>query len=105
MSFSLPPGAAVDSESHKTLAKALELGCTFWDSAVVYGCGHNEQLIGDFFRANPGAREKVFIASKCGIEVSNLCSVLKGDGCFGRELTMTYVIGRLGQEDHEGSEW
>jgi aryl-alcohol dehydrogenase-like predicted oxidoreductase len=70
MSFSLPPGAAVDAESHQTLATALHVGCTFWDSAIVYGAGHNEQLIGDFFRANPAAREKVFIASKCGIEVS-----------------------------------
>lgn len=70
MSFSFPPGAAIDSQSHETLAKALELGCTFWDTAVVYGAGHNEQLIGDFLRANPGAREKVFIGSKCGILVS-----------------------------------
>ena len=70
MGFSQSYGPAKDEESLQTLAKAVELGCTFWDSAAVYGCGHNESLIGKFFSENPGSREKVFIASKCGIEVS-----------------------------------
>jgi aryl-alcohol dehydrogenase-like predicted oxidoreductase len=69
MGFSQGYGPAKDEESLETLAKAVELGCTFWDSAVVYGCGHNESLIGRFFEENPGSREKVFLASKCGIEV------------------------------------
>ncbi|KAJ9096334.1 hypothetical protein QFC21_005154 [Naganishia friedmannii] len=68
MGFSMGYGPAKDEESLQTLAKAVELGCTFWDSAVVYGAGHNESLIGRFFKENPGSREKVFIASKCGIE-------------------------------------
>lgn len=72
MGFSQGYGPAKDEESLQTLAKAVELGCTFWDSAVVYGCGHNESLIGRFFRENPGSREKVFLASKCGIEVSRV---------------------------------
>lgn len=71
MGFSQSYGPAKDEESLQTLAKAVELGCTFWDSAAVYGCGHNESLIGKFFSENPGSREKVFIASKCGIEVSS----------------------------------
>jgi len=69
MSFSQSYGPAKDSESKETLTKALELGCTFWDSAVVYGGGHNETLLGEYFKEHPGTREKVFIASKCGIEV------------------------------------
>ncbi|KAG7562875.1 hypothetical protein FFLO_01704 [Filobasidium floriforme] len=68
MGMSQSYGAADDEESLKTLAKAVELGCTFWDSAAIYGSGHNERLIGRFFKENEGAREKVFIASKCGIE-------------------------------------
>jgi aryl-alcohol dehydrogenase-like predicted oxidoreductase len=71
MGFSQSYGPAKDEESLETLAKAVELGCTFWDSAVVYGAGHNESLIGRFFKENPGSRENVFIASKCGIEVSS----------------------------------
>jgi aryl-alcohol dehydrogenase-like predicted oxidoreductase len=70
MGFSQSYGPAKDEESLQTLAKAVELGCTFWDTAAVYGCGHNETLLGRFFAENPGSREKVFVASKCGIEVS-----------------------------------
>lgn len=68
MGFSMGYGPAKDEDSKKTLAKAVELGCVFWDSAVVYGAGHNEKLLGDFIR-EAGCRDKVFVASKCGIEV------------------------------------
>ncbi|WVW82519.1 hypothetical protein I302_104530 [Kwoniella bestiolae CBS 10118] len=71
MGFSQSYGTAVDSESHQTLSKALELGCTFWDSAAIYGKGHNEQLIGEWIKRNPEARDKVFIASKCGIHLDD----------------------------------
>ncbi|TYJ55912.1 hypothetical protein B9479_003435 [Cryptococcus floricola] len=67
MGLSIAYGPADDTESHKTLQKAIDLGCTFWDSAVVYGAGHNESLIGDFFKKT-GTRDKVFIASKCGFD-------------------------------------
>lgn len=55
--------------SLQTLAKAVEIGCTFWDTAVAYGNGQNESLVGEFFKKS-GTREKVFIASKCGFNVS-----------------------------------
>ncbi|KAI9636259.1 NADP-dependent oxidoreductase domain-containing protein [Dioszegia hungarica] len=67
MGFSMSYGPAVESESRETLDKALSLGCTFWDSAAIYGKGHNEQLIGDWVKQNPGSRDKLFIASKCGL--------------------------------------
>jgi aryl-alcohol dehydrogenase-like predicted oxidoreductase len=70
MSFSGGYGEAKDEDSLKVLSKAIELGCTFWDTAQVYGQGHNEELIGRFLRETPGAREKVFIGSKCGFTVS-----------------------------------
>ena len=69
MSFSGGYGEANDENSLKVLAKAVQLGCTFWDTAQVYGQGHNETLIGRFLSENPGAREKVFIGSKCGFTV------------------------------------
>jgi aryl-alcohol dehydrogenase-like predicted oxidoreductase len=78
MSLSGHYGAANDEESLKVLAKAVELGCTFWDSAAVYGMGHNEELIGRFIKANPGVREKLFIASKCGWDVSSTDIVVRG---------------------------
>ena len=71
--YLLARGAKVSmaATSEETLAKALESGCTFWDSATLYGVGHNEELIGGFLRET-GAREKVFLASKCGLPVSAL---------------------------------
>ncbi|KAK7947825.1 aldo/keto reductase [Apiospora aurea] len=53
-------------EAEPVLLKALELGCTFWDTAVSYGAGVNEKILGDFIRKH-NCRDKLFIASKCGI--------------------------------------
>lgn len=70
MSLSKVYGPEPDADiSLQTLAKAVEIGCTFWDTAVAYGNGQNESLVGEFFKKS-GAREKVFIASKCGFNVS-----------------------------------
>ncbi|KAK7217054.1 hypothetical protein V2G26_005057 [Clonostachys chloroleuca] len=53
-------------EAEPVLLKAIELGCTFWDTAVVYRQGVNEKLLGDFIRKH-NLRDKIFIASKCGL--------------------------------------
>ena len=55
-------------QAEPLLLKLLEKGCTFWDSAVAYGASLNEELLGNFLRKH-NARDKVFIASKCGVEV------------------------------------
>jgi aryl-alcohol dehydrogenase-like predicted oxidoreductase len=57
-------------EAEPVLLKAIELGCTFWDTAVVYGAGINEKLLGDFIRKH-NVREKIFLASKCGLKCFN----------------------------------
>ena len=41
-------GATDDAQSMSTMARALELGVNFFDSADIYGFGHNETLIGQF---------------------------------------------------------
>jgi aryl-alcohol dehydrogenase-like predicted oxidoreductase len=56
-------GPVEEKESLTMLDRALELGCTFWDTADVYGRGHNEQLVG---RALKGRRDRVVLATKCG---------------------------------------
>jgi len=43
---------------------ALDMGCSFIDSADAYGNGHNEQLLG---RAFAGRRSEAFVATKFGI--------------------------------------
>lgn len=57
-------GKTNDNESIKVLHKALELGVNHFDTADIYGFGHNEQLLAKAFRATP--RDKIIIASKCG---------------------------------------
>ncbi len=62
-------GEVNDDESLLALKAALDSGCTFWDSAVMYGAGQNEKLLGRFFKENPGARERVTLASKCAFDI------------------------------------
>lgn len=52
-----------DDESIATIHRAIDLGCTFLDTADVYGIGKNEELVG---RALRGRRDKVTLATKFG---------------------------------------
>ena len=52
---------AEDQESKRTLIKAMENGINFFDSALAYGKGHSEKLLGE---AEKEYGKKVFIASK-----------------------------------------
>ncbi|CAI7585845.1 unnamed protein product [Penicillium glandicola] len=67
LSFGLGTNLSLE-EAEPVLLKAIELGCTFWDTAVVYQAGVNEKLLGDFIRKH-NVRDKIFIASKCGFDV------------------------------------
>lgn len=61
-------GATDDVQSLATLARALELGVTFLDTADTYGLGHNESLLGRFLKEGGAARRaQVVIATKFGI--------------------------------------
>jgi aryl-alcohol dehydrogenase-like predicted oxidoreductase len=56
-------GPTQDDESLRAVATALELGCSFFDTADVYGHGHSEILLG---RALKGKRQKIVLATKGG---------------------------------------
>ncbi|MFC4585796.1 aldo/keto reductase [Sphaerisporangium corydalis] len=64
MGMSQGYGAADDTESIATLHRAVDLGVTLLDTAMSYGRGHNEKLLG---RALAGRRDKVVLATKFGI--------------------------------------
>ncbi len=51
-----------DAESLESLHRAVELGCTFFDTAWGYGAGRSEGLLGELVRAHPDKR--LYTASK-----------------------------------------
>jgi aryl-alcohol dehydrogenase-like predicted oxidoreductase len=63
MGMSQSYGPADEKESIATLHYAIELGCTFFDTAQGYGPFTNEELLG---RAFKGRRREVVIATKFG---------------------------------------
>lgn len=55
-------------EAEALIAEAIECGCTFFDTAEIYGTTedphHNEKLLGEVLKTY---RDKIVLASKCGI--------------------------------------
>ena len=64
MSMSQSYGARDDEESIRAIHRALDLGITFFDTAAIYGQGHNETLVG---RGLGTRRSDIVLATKCGI--------------------------------------
>ncbi len=50
-----------DDESVKALRRAIELGLNFIDTALAYGEGHSERLVGEVVRQT---KEKIYVATK-----------------------------------------
>ncbi len=67
MSFAGFYGPATEFESLRAMARALELGVDFWDTANVYGAGVSETLIGKFLAEDRRRRAKITLATKFGI--------------------------------------
>lgn len=57
-------GTADEARSFQTIQHAFELGITFFDTADMYGYGHNEELVGKAVKA---FRDKIILATKFGI--------------------------------------
>jgi len=56
-------GPTDDATSIAAVRRALDLGCTFFDTADVYGWGHSEEVLGE---ALADRRQDVVIATKVG---------------------------------------
>lgn len=65
MGMSTYYGPRDDVVSTKVIHRALDLGITFFDTADVYGSGHNEELLSSALGAR---RADVVLASKCGYQ-------------------------------------
>ena len=73
---------------------ALENGINFFDHADIYGGGRSERLFGGYLSRHKGARERVFIQTKCAIH--------DGQYDFSKEHILRSVDGslsRLGVDD------
>ena len=66
---------------------ALENGINFFDHADIYGQGNSERLFGEYLKSHPGAREKMFIQTKCEIH--------DGQYDFSKEHILRSVEGSL----------
>lgn len=59
-------GPSSESQAREVMEAALASGIGFFDTADVYGNGHNERLLGDCLRAHP-QRSELVVATKGGI--------------------------------------
>lgn len=70
-------GQSDEQQCLALLSKALEIGCSFWDTSDIYGPFKNEELLGKAMR---GRREEVVLATKFGIKRDNDGGWLGVDG-------------------------
>ncbi|TFK21743.1 Aldo/keto reductase [Coprinopsis marcescibilis] len=80
-----------DEERLKLLDAAYEMGCTFWDTADIYG--DSEELIGKWFKRS-GKRDEIFLASKFGFDRKTLNSA-NGNPKYAEE-SLERSLSRLG---------
>jgi aryl-alcohol dehydrogenase-like predicted oxidoreductase len=58
------PSRRDDKEGVATIRHAIDFGVMFIDTADMYGCGHNEEIVG---QAIAGRRDEVVLATKFGV--------------------------------------
>ena len=66
-------------ESIATIHRAIELGCTFLDTAEAYGPYTNEELLARALRELHGGRERVVIATKFGFKFDDTGAIAGTD--------------------------
>ncbi|HWL53684.1 MAG TPA: aldo/keto reductase [Chthoniobacteraceae bacterium] len=64
-----PPNVSAEAieKGIRALEAAVEAGYTFFDHADIYGRGACESIFGEALRRHPGWRDRLIIATKCGI--------------------------------------
>ncbi|CAF1337446.1 unnamed protein product [Adineta steineri] len=82
-----PEKPATDEEQFKILDRAIELGCTYFDTADIYD--DNEDILGKYFKKYPHQREKIFLATKFAVCMSpdGESSTNRGDAQYVREAS------------------
>jgi aryl-alcohol dehydrogenase-like predicted oxidoreductase len=82
-----------ESQAHVILNRAVELGVNFLDTAEMYSvpakaetCGATETILGHWFSSNPGARQKVVLASKVAGPSRGMPWVREGAGLTSQDI-------------------
>jgi aryl-alcohol dehydrogenase-like predicted oxidoreductase len=82
-----------ESEAHQILNRALDLDLNFLDTAEMYSvpakaetCGATETILGHWFASNPGARQKVVLATKVAGPSRGMPWVREGAGLTSQDI-------------------
>ncbi len=75
-------GPVDDRQSMRAIARALELGVNFFDTADSYGFGHSETILG---QALAGKRASAIVASKVG-------NVVLRDGSHRKDFSASHIL-------------
>lgn len=81
MSMSMSYGTAEDRDERESIAtihRAIELGCTFFDTAEVYGPFTNEELLGRALAQVKNGRDRVILATKFGFDLASATAPMTG---------------------------
>jgi aryl-alcohol dehydrogenase-like predicted oxidoreductase len=82
-----------ETDAHAILDRSLDAGINFIDTAEMYAvpatagtCGFTETYIGHWFAKNPGAREKLVLATKVAGPSRGMPWVREGSGLTGQDI-------------------
>lgn len=82
-----------EKDAHAILSRSLERGVNFIDTAEMYSVpakaetfGHTETIIGNWFAKNPGAREKLVVATKVAGPSRGMPWVREGGGMTPQDI-------------------
>ena len=82
-----------EADAQAMLSRALERGVYFWDTAEMYAVparaetfGATETIIGNWFKANPGQRDNVVLASKVAGPSRGMPWIREGSGMTATDI-------------------
>jgi len=82
-----------ENEAHQILDRSLALGINFLDTAEMYSvpakaetCGSTESILGNWFANNPGARQKVVLATKVAGPSRGMPWIREGSGMTSQDI-------------------
>ncbi len=82
-----------EKEAHQILDRSLDLGINFLDTAEMYSvpakaetCGSTETILGHWFANNPGARQKVVLATKVAGPSRGMPWIREGSGMTAQDI-------------------